>query len=160
MVQAAVHADPYRVAAAELGVLAGADRVEGTLFGNGERTGNVDVVTLAMNLFSQGIDPELDIADALDLNHALAQNAAEANEHIADILTAVGLTPAAAARSTDPADYQRVPRAVAAMPKDFADGFEIAPHSHERAQLILLSQVGLLGAAHESSGCFGGQGVL
>lgn len=42
----------------------------------------------------------------------------------------------AAARSTDPADYQRVPRAVAAMPKDFADGFEIAPHSHERAQLI------------------------
>jgi 2-isopropylmalate synthase len=49
------------VAAAELGVLAGADRVEGTLFGNGERTGNVDVVTLAMNLFSQGIDPELDI---------------------------------------------------------------------------------------------------
>ena len=51
------------VAAAELGVLAGADRVEGTLFGNGERTGNVDVVTLAMNLFSQGIDPELDISD-------------------------------------------------------------------------------------------------
>ena len=51
------------VAAAELGVLAGADRVEGTLFGNGERTGNVDVVTLAMNLFSQGIDPELDITD-------------------------------------------------------------------------------------------------
>ena len=45
------------VAAAELAVLAGADRVEGTLFGNGERTGNVDVVTLAMNLFSQGIDP-------------------------------------------------------------------------------------------------------
>ncbi len=51
------------VAAAELGVLAGADRVEGCLFGNGERTGNVDVVTLAMNLFSQGIDPELDISD-------------------------------------------------------------------------------------------------
>ena len=51
------------VAAAELGVLAGADRVEGTLFGNGERTGNVDVVTLAMNLFAQGIDPELDISD-------------------------------------------------------------------------------------------------
>ncbi len=45
------------VAAAELGVMAGADRVEGTLFGNGERTGNVDVVTLAMNLFSQGVDP-------------------------------------------------------------------------------------------------------
>ena len=51
------------VAATELGVLAGADRVEGTLFGNGERTGNVDVVTLAMNLFAQGIDPELDITD-------------------------------------------------------------------------------------------------
>jgi len=51
------------VAAAELGVMAGADRVEGTLFGNGERTGNVDVVTLAMNLFSQGVDPCLDISD-------------------------------------------------------------------------------------------------
>jgi 2-isopropylmalate synthase len=51
------------VAAAELGVLAGADRVEGTLFGNGERTGNVDVVNLAMNLFAQGIDPRLDISD-------------------------------------------------------------------------------------------------
>ncbi|HEV2369537.1 MAG TPA: 2-isopropylmalate synthase, partial [Acidimicrobiales bacterium] len=45
------------VAAAEFGVMAGADRVEGTLFGNGERTGNVDVVNLAMNLFSQGVDP-------------------------------------------------------------------------------------------------------
>src|SRR3979411_1676839 len=51
------------VAAAEFGVMAGADRVEGTLFGNGERTGNVDVVTLAMNLFSQGIDPALDLSD-------------------------------------------------------------------------------------------------
>jgi 2-isopropylmalate synthase len=51
------------VAAAEFGVMAGADRVEGTLFGNGERTGNVDVVTLAMNLFVQGVDPELDITD-------------------------------------------------------------------------------------------------
>jgi 2-isopropylmalate synthase len=51
------------VAAAELGVLAGADRVEGTLFGNGERTGNVDVITLAMNLFAQGVDPEIDISD-------------------------------------------------------------------------------------------------
>ena len=51
------------VAAAELGLLAGADRVEGTLFGNGERTGNVDVVTLAMNMMSQGIDPELDFSD-------------------------------------------------------------------------------------------------
>jgi 2-isopropylmalate synthase len=51
------------VAAAEFGVMAGADRVEGTLFGNGERTGNVDIVTLAMNLFSQGVDPGLDITD-------------------------------------------------------------------------------------------------
>jgi len=51
------------VAAAELAMLAGADRVEGTLFGNGERTGNVDFVTLAMNLFSQGIDPQLDLHD-------------------------------------------------------------------------------------------------
>ena len=51
------------VAAAEFGVMAGADRVEGTLFGNGERTGNVDIVTLAMNLFVDGVDPELDITD-------------------------------------------------------------------------------------------------
>jgi 2-isopropylmalate synthase len=51
------------VAAAELATLAGADRVEGTLFGNGERTGNVDIVTLAMNLFSQGLDPALDFSD-------------------------------------------------------------------------------------------------
>jgi 2-isopropylmalate synthase len=51
------------VAATEFGVMAGADRVEGTLFGNGERTGNVDVITLALNLFSQGIDPGLVISD-------------------------------------------------------------------------------------------------
>ncbi|MDG2113015.1 MAG: 2-isopropylmalate synthase, partial [Actinomycetota bacterium] len=50
------------VAAAEFGVMAGADRVEGTLFGNGEHTGNVDVVTLAMNLFALGVDPELDVS--------------------------------------------------------------------------------------------------
>ncbi|PDH37738.1 MAG: 2-isopropylmalate synthase [Halieaceae bacterium MED-G27] len=48
------------VAASELGILAGADRVEGTLLGNGERTGNMDIVTMAMNLYSQGIDPKLD----------------------------------------------------------------------------------------------------
>ncbi len=54
------------VAAAEFGVMAGADRIEGTLFGNGERTGNVDVVTLALNLFSQGVDPELDFTDIND----------------------------------------------------------------------------------------------
>jgi 2-isopropylmalate synthase len=51
------------VAAAEFGVMAGADRVEGTLFGNGERTGNVDLVTLGMNLFVQGVDPEIDFHD-------------------------------------------------------------------------------------------------
>ncbi len=55
------------VAAAEFGVMAGADRVEGTLFGNGERTGNVDVINIAMNLFSQGVDPELDISDINEL---------------------------------------------------------------------------------------------
>jgi 2-isopropylmalate synthase len=51
------------VAAAELALMAGADRIEGTLFGNGERTGNVDVVTLGMNLFTQGVDPALDFSD-------------------------------------------------------------------------------------------------
>ncbi|MEZ5098430.1 MAG: 2-isopropylmalate synthase [Thermoleophilia bacterium] len=51
------------VAATELALMAGADRVEGTLFGNGERTGNVDLVTLALNLFSQGVDPELDFSE-------------------------------------------------------------------------------------------------
>ena len=51
------------VAAADLAMLAGADRVEGTLFGNGERTGNVDILTIAYNMFSQGIDPELEIGD-------------------------------------------------------------------------------------------------
>ena len=51
------------VADSEMGLLAGADRIEGTLFGNGERTGNVDIVTLAMNMFSQGVDPELDFSN-------------------------------------------------------------------------------------------------
>ena len=51
------------VAATELGLMAGADRVEGTLFGNGERTGNVDIVTLGLNMFTQGVDPELDFSD-------------------------------------------------------------------------------------------------
>jgi 2-isopropylmalate synthase len=51
------------VAAAEFGIMAGADRVEGTLFGNGERTGNVDVINLAMNMFMNGVDPELDMSD-------------------------------------------------------------------------------------------------
>ena len=51
------------VAAAELGLLAGGDRVEGTLFGNGERTGNVDLITLGMNLYTHGVDPQLDFSD-------------------------------------------------------------------------------------------------
>ncbi|MGI6118574.1 MAG: 2-isopropylmalate synthase [Bilifractor sp.] len=51
------------VSDAEMGILAGADRIEGTLFGNGERTGNVDIITLGMNLFSHGVDPELDFSD-------------------------------------------------------------------------------------------------
>lgn len=55
------------VAATELGLLAGGDRVEGTLFGNGERTGNVDLVTLALNLFTQGVDPHLDFSDIYEV---------------------------------------------------------------------------------------------
>jgi 2-isopropylmalate synthase len=59
------------VAAAELALMAGAERVEGTLFGNGERTGNVDLVTLAMNLFSQGVDPRLDISNIDELRRVV-----------------------------------------------------------------------------------------
>ena len=55
------------VSDAEMGILAGADRIEGTLFGNGERTGNVDIVTLAMNMFSQGVDPGLDFSNMSDI---------------------------------------------------------------------------------------------
>ncbi|MCI8454266.1 MAG: 2-isopropylmalate synthase [Lachnospiraceae bacterium] len=55
------------VAATELALLAGADRVEGTLFGNGERTGNVDILTLAYNMFSQGIDPQLELSDVKEI---------------------------------------------------------------------------------------------
>lgn len=55
------------VADSELGILAGADRIEGTLFGNGERTGNVDIVTLAMNMFTHGVDPELDFSNITEI---------------------------------------------------------------------------------------------
>lgn len=55
------------VAAAELGLMAGADRVEGTLMGNGERTGNMDVITMGMNLYSQGVDPKLDFSDIMEI---------------------------------------------------------------------------------------------
>lgn len=59
------------VAASELGVLAGADRVEGTLLGNGERTGNMDIVTMAMNLYSQGVDPRLDFSRMDKIIHVI-----------------------------------------------------------------------------------------
>ncbi|HAD73320.1 MAG TPA: 2-isopropylmalate synthase, partial [Alphaproteobacteria bacterium] len=49
------------------GLMAGADRVEGTLFGNGERTGNVDIITLGLNMFTQGIDPKLDMSNIKSL---------------------------------------------------------------------------------------------
>lgn len=58
------------VGAAEIGVMAGADRVEGTLFGNGERTGNVDIITLALNLLTQGVDPELELNN---INHVIRE---------------------------------------------------------------------------------------
>src|SRR5699024_11398961 len=61
------------VAAAELGYLAGADRIEGCLFGNGERTGNVDLVTLGLNLFSQGIDPQIDFSDLTGVRRTVEQ---------------------------------------------------------------------------------------
>ncbi|MEH6589299.1 MAG: 2-isopropylmalate synthase [Halioglobus sp.] len=61
------------VAAAELAVMAGADRVEGTLMGNGERTGNMDIVTMAMNLYSQGIDPQLDFAHMDEIIHTVKE---------------------------------------------------------------------------------------
>ena len=68
------------VGAAELGIMAGAERIEGTLFGNGERTGNVDVVTLALNLFSQGVDPKLDIGD-IDALRRVAEHATRLPVH-------------------------------------------------------------------------------
>jgi 2-isopropylmalate synthase len=68
------------VAAAELALLGGADRLEGTLFGNGERTGNLDIVTVALNLFSQGIDPELDFHD-IDAVRRVAEHATRMPVH-------------------------------------------------------------------------------
>ncbi|WP_350557817.1 2-isopropylmalate synthase [Psychrobacter sp. CAL346-MNA-CIBAN-0220] len=61
------------VAAAELGILAGADRIEGTLLGNGERTGNMDIMVMAMNLFSQGIDPELDFSNMSEIVQVVSE---------------------------------------------------------------------------------------
>jgi 2-isopropylmalate synthase len=68
------------VATAELGLMAGAERVEGTLFGNGERTGNVDLVTLALNLFTQGVDPRLDLS-RLDEAKAIVEECNELPVH-------------------------------------------------------------------------------
>ena len=59
------------VAAAELGFMAGADRIEGTLFGNGERTGNVDLVTLGLNMFTQGVDPEIDFSNINEIRQTV-----------------------------------------------------------------------------------------
>ncbi|MGH1441455.1 MAG: 2-isopropylmalate synthase [Cellvibrionaceae bacterium] len=61
------------IAAAELGLMAGADRIEGTLMGNGERTGNMDLVTMAMNLYSQGIDPKLDLSNADEITRVVSE---------------------------------------------------------------------------------------
>ena len=61
------------VAAAEMAVLAGADRVEGTLLGNGERTGNMDIITMAMNCYSQGIDPQLDLSDIQSISDEVSR---------------------------------------------------------------------------------------
>lgn len=61
------------IAAAELGVLAGADRIEGTLLGNGERTGNMDIMVMAMNLFSQGIDPDLDFSNMSEIVQVVSE---------------------------------------------------------------------------------------
>jgi 2-isopropylmalate synthase len=62
------------VAATELGLMAGAERVEGTLFGNGERTGNLDIVTVALNLYSQGVDPRLDLSDLARIRAVYEEN--------------------------------------------------------------------------------------
>ena len=59
------------VAAAELGYMAGADRIEGCLFGNGERTGNVDLVTLGLNMFTQGVDPEIDFSNINEIRQTV-----------------------------------------------------------------------------------------
>jgi 2-isopropylmalate synthase len=68
------------VATAELGLMAGAERVEGTLFGNGERTGNVDIITLALNLLTQGVDPQLDLSH-LDETRAIVEDCNELPVH-------------------------------------------------------------------------------
>ena len=61
------------VAASELGLMAGADRIEGTLFGNGERTGNMDIMVMAMNMYSQGVDPELDFSNMSEIAQVVSE---------------------------------------------------------------------------------------
>jgi len=68
------------VAATELGIMAGADRVEGTLFGNGERTGNTDLITVALNMYTQGVDPELDFSD-IDVTRKIYEECTEMDVH-------------------------------------------------------------------------------
>ena len=65
------------VSDAELGILAGADRIEGTLFGNGERTGNVDIITVTMNVYSQGVDPGLDFSNMSEISETYERLTAE-----------------------------------------------------------------------------------
>src|SRR3712207_9596844 len=69
-------------AATELALMAGADRVEGCLFGHGERTGNVDLVTLGMNLFSQGIDPKIDFSQIAELRRTVEIGRASCRERV------------------------------------------------------------------------------
>ncbi|MBP0661481.1 2-isopropylmalate synthase, partial [Mycobacterium tuberculosis] len=61
------------VAASELGLMAGADRIEGTLFGNGERTGNMDIMVMAMNMYSQGVDPQLDFRNMSEIAQVVSE---------------------------------------------------------------------------------------
>ena len=77
------------VAAAELALMAGAERVEGTLFGNGERTGNVDIVTMALDVFTQGVDPQVDLRDV---------NAIKDSPNIARNCRCISATPTRASR--------------------------------------------------------------
>src|SRR5699024_8950528 len=78
------------VAAAELGYLAGADRIEGCLFGNGERTGNVDLVTLGLKLFSEGIDPQIDFSDLSEVRrtveHCIQVPVPERSPYVGDLV--------------------------------------------------------------------------
>ena len=90
------------VAAAELGCMAGADRVEGCLFGNGERTGNVDLVTLALNMFTQGVDPELDFSEHQRDSPARSNTATSCRSIRAIPMPATWCSPPSRARTRTP----------------------------------------------------------